>query len=87
MERAVLYERERDFEIKDAEVEKERELYRQRVGAPTTPTLPCVNKRLALRYHIDKIPLMGFSVSQLLFVCLFYFVPVLGGIVYYSNAC
>lgn len=33
-----MYERERDFEIKDAEVEKERELYRQRVGAPTTPT-------------------------------------------------
>lgn len=31
MERAVLYERERDFEIKDAEVLKERELYRQRV--------------------------------------------------------
>ncbi|CAM9526825.1 unnamed protein product [Laminaria digitata] len=30
-ERAVLYERERGFEIKDAEVEKERELYRQRV--------------------------------------------------------
>ena len=31
MERAMLYERERDFEIKDAEVLKERELYRQRV--------------------------------------------------------
>ena len=30
-ERAVLYEKEKKFEIKDAEAERERELYRQRV--------------------------------------------------------
>lgn len=33
-----MYERERGFEIKDAEVEKERELYRQRVGLSITST-------------------------------------------------
>lgn len=30
-ERAVLYEKEKEFEIKDAEAERQRELYRQRV--------------------------------------------------------
>ncbi|CAN0139233.1 unnamed protein product [Ectocarpus sp. 4 AP-2014] len=30
-ERAVLYEKEKEFEMKDAQAERERELYRQRV--------------------------------------------------------
>lgn len=30
-ERAVLYEKEKEFEIKDAEAKRERDLYRQRV--------------------------------------------------------